>query len=270
MHSLPVVLTIAGSDNSAGAGIQADLKTMGALGVYGVTAITCVVAEVPGKVSAIQPVEPRIVREQIQLLFEAFPVAAIKTGMLHSLEIIEVVCDVLESVLGKSAIAPALVVDPVMVATSGARLLEPEALNGYRARLFQLAALVTPNLDEVAVLWGRPVSSRDEMREAGTALVAEYGAAFLVKGGHLKGDVAADLLVLPDGTQEWFEAPFVRGVATHGTGCTYSAAIAAGLGKGLSMGDAVREAKVYLTRAVSGYLRWPRPNGHTDALHHFV
>jgi hydroxymethylpyrimidine/phosphomethylpyrimidine kinase len=268
MHTIPVVLTIAGSDNSAGAGIQADLKTMGALGVYGVTAITCVVAEVPGKVSAIHPVDPGVVVEQIRLIFEAFPVAAVKTGMLHSLEIINIVADMLERTAG--APRPPLVVDPVMVATSGARLLKTDALTGYRTRLFRSAALVTPNLDEVGVLWGRPVHLREEMVEAGHALVAEYGTAFLVKGGHLKGNVAADVLVSPDGSEEWFEAPFVRGVATHGTGCTYSAAIAAGLGRGLPMSVAVGQAKRYLSRVVAGYLRWERSGVNTDALHHFA
>src|SRR5258708_12646737 len=124
----PVVLTIAGSDNSAGAGIQADLKTMSALGVYGVTAVTCVVAEVPGKVSAIQPIEPRIVAEQIRLLFEAFPIRALKTGMLYSCEIIDAVCDTLGGCLEKSAHAPPLVVDPVMVATTGDPLLNRDAI----------------------------------------------------------------------------------------------------------------------------------------------
>ena len=124
----PVALSIAGSDNSAGAGAQADLKTMSALGVYGVTAITCVVAEVPGKVSAIQPIEPRIVAEQIRLLFEAFPIAALKTGMLYSCEIIDTVCDTLAACLEKSPQRPPIVIDPVMVATSGDALLKREAI----------------------------------------------------------------------------------------------------------------------------------------------
>src|SRR5450432_1202649 len=130
--SPPIVLTIAGSDNSAGAGAQADLKTMSALGVYGVTAITCVVAEVPGKVSAIQPIEPRIVAEQIRLLFDAFPIAAVKTGMLYSREIIATVCATLSTCLGASAQPPPIVVDPVMVATSGDALLKVDAVALYR------------------------------------------------------------------------------------------------------------------------------------------
>src|SRR4051812_706228 len=136
---LPVVLTIAGSDNSAGAGAQADLKTISALGAYGVTAITCVVAEVPGKVSAIQSIEPRIVAEQIRLLFEAFPIGAVKTGMLFSREIIPTVCETLTACIAKSQRRPLLVVDPVMVATSGDPLLQADAVALYRERLFPLA-----------------------------------------------------------------------------------------------------------------------------------
>ncbi len=265
---IPVVLTIAGSDNSAGAGVQADLKTMSALGVYGLTAVTCVVAEVPGRVSRIAPVDAEVVSEQIRLSLEAFPVAAIKTGMLHSGAVIEAVVDALE----QSGFEGALVVDPVMVATSGARLLEASALGSYRERLFPRAALVTPNLDEVGVLWGRPVTSREAMREAGRELAARYGAAFLVKGGHLCGEVAADLLVTSSGAERWYESPFVRGVSTHGTGCTYSAAVASGLGKGLGLEEAVGEAKRFVSRAVAGFLRWPGKGkaGGTDALHHFA
>jgi hydroxymethylpyrimidine/phosphomethylpyrimidine kinase len=222
MSRIPVALTIAGSDNSAGAGIQADLKTMSALGVYGVTAVTCVVAEVPGKVSAIQSMTPDIVAEQIRLLFGAFPVSALKTGMLYSAEILEAVCAAVESGRQSQPVPASIIVDPVMVATSGARLLKEDALRGYQKRLFPMATLVTPNLDEACVLWGREVRNRDEMVLAARALVSEFGCGFLVKGGHLKEGVAADLLVLADGTEEWFEAPFVSGVSTHGTGCTLS------------------------------------------------
>lgn len=266
----PVGLTIAGSDNSAGAGAQADLKTMSALGVYGVTAITCVVAEVPGKVSAIQPIEPRIVSEQIRLSFEAFPIGALKTGMLYSCEIIEAVCDVLRACRGEGQDVPPLVVDPVMVATSGDPLLKRDAIALYRERLFPIAALVTPNLDEVRTLLGRPVANLVEMQEAGRALVGEFGKPFLIKGGHLRLNPAIDLLCTPDGVIEEFSAPFVQGVSTHGTGCTYAAAITAGLAKGLSLSAAVGEAKQYLANAVGHFLRWPRDGRTTDALHHFA
>jgi hydroxymethylpyrimidine/phosphomethylpyrimidine kinase len=269
-HSLPVVLTIAGSDNSAGAGAQADLKTMSALGVYGVTAITCVVAEVPGKVSAIQAIEPRIVAEQIRLLFEAFPISAVKTGMLYSREIIAAVADVLDQFkIQNSKFKIPLVVDPVMVATSGDSLLQDDAIALYRERLFPLATLITPNLDETRVLLGRPVTSLEAMRAAGEELSARYATAFLLKGGHLRTTDATDLL-FANGEVHEFSAPHVPGVSTHGTGCTYSAAIAAGLGKGLALREAVAEAKVVLTRAVTQFLRWEHRGHTTDALHHFA
>jgi hydroxymethylpyrimidine/phosphomethylpyrimidine kinase len=266
----PTGLTIAGSDNSAGAGAQADLKTMSALGVYGVTAITCVVAEVPGKVSAIQPIEPRIVAEQIRLLFEAFPIGALKTGMLFSREIIEAVCDTLVACLGKLPQPPPIVVDPVMVATSGDPLLKHDAIALYRQRLFPLATLIKPNLDEVRTLLDRPVTSLDGMRAAGQELAAAYGRAFLIKGGHLRADPAIDLLCTPDGAVQEFSAPFVQGISTHGTGCTYAAAITAGLAKGLPLPNAVGEAKRYLANAVAHFLRWTRDGRTTDALHHFA
>ena len=266
---LPVVLSIAGSDNSAGAGAQADLKTLSALGVYGLTAITCVVAEVPGKVSAIQPIEPRIVREQIRLSFEAFPIAAVKTGMLHSREIIETVCSTLAECFGKCAARPFLVVDPVMVATSGDALLQNDAVALYRERLFPLAGLITPNLDEVRTLLGRAVTSVGEMHRAGAELVAQYGTAVLIKGGHLREAIATDLLFM-DGRVHEFTAPFVPDVSTHGTGCTYSAAIAAGIAQGLALPPAIAGAKQFVTNAITHFLRWENDGRPTDALHHFA
>ncbi len=270
MSSLPVVLSIAGSDNSAGAGIQADLKAMSAMGVYGVTAVTCVVAEVPGQVSAIQPVETHIVSEQIRLLFEAFPIVALKTGMLYSRAIIETVCSRLESEFSRTGNSrPFVVVDPVMVATSGASLLLGDAVALYKERLFPLASLVTPNLDEVRVLAGRPVESLADMRRIGEELATRFNTAFLLKGGHLREPIATDLL-FSQGKVFEFSAPYVSGVSTHGTGCTYSAAIAAGMGQGLVLHEAVAQAKQLVTRAINGYLRWERNGLQTDALHHFA
>ncbi|HZJ17096.1 MAG TPA: bifunctional hydroxymethylpyrimidine kinase/phosphomethylpyrimidine kinase [Chthoniobacteraceae bacterium] len=265
---LPVVMTIAGSDNSAGAGAQADLKTMSALGVYGVTAITCVVAEVPGKVSAIQPVEPRIVAEQIRLLFEAFPIAAVKTGMLYSREIIATVCDTLEECFARGGPRPFLVVDPVMVATSGDPLLRDDAVALYRERVFPLAGIITPNLDEVRTLLGRPITSVDEMASAGRELVRTFKTAVLVKGGHLREAAAVDLLFERRKMHE-FRARHVPGVSTHGTGCSYSAAIAANVGKGLPLVEAVSDAKRFVTAAIAHFLRWQVGGRTTDALHHF-
>jgi hydroxymethylpyrimidine/phosphomethylpyrimidine kinase len=269
MSTLPVILSIAGSDNSAGAGAQADLKTMTALGVYGVTAITCIVAEVPGKVSAIQPAEPRIVAEQIRLLFGAFPIAAIKTGMLYSREIIETVCDTLAELQAGHIHRPFLVVDPVMVATSGDSLLEPNAVALLRERLFPLAHLITPNLEEVRVLLGRPVTSSAEMDRAGDDLVRQFGTSFLLKGGHLREGRATDLLCAADGARHRFTAPFISGVSTHGTGCTTSAAIASHMARGLALPEAVERTKLYVTRTIRKHYRWTGADGRqTDALNH--
>lgn len=255
-------MSIAGSDSSAGAGAQADLKTISALGAYAVTAITCVVAEVPGKVSEIQPIEPRIVAEQIRLLFEAFPVAAVKTGMLYSREIIAAVADALPAGIP-------LVVDPVMIATSGDPLLRDDAIALYRERLFPIAKVITPNLDEAGVLLGRPLKSLDEMRIGGVELAAQFGTAILLKGGHLREAVATDLL-FAEGEIHEFTAPFVPEVSTHGTGCSYSAAIAASLANGESLLQAVATAKRFVSKAITHYLRWEKDGHTTDALHHFA
>jgi hydroxymethylpyrimidine/phosphomethylpyrimidine kinase len=256
-----VALSVAGSDNSGGAGVQADLKTFTRLGCHGLTAVTCVVAEVPGHVSAIQAVKPSLVAEQVRLSFSAFPVAALKTGMLFSTGIISAVAEA----LADAPPACALVVDPVMVASSGDPLLQPAAVRAYRRRIFPRATVVTPNLDELAVLCGRPLRSVAEMTQAGRGLVEEFGCAFLLKGGHLRGRTAVDVLVTRTGTHE-FAAPFVRGAETHGTGCTYSAAIAAGLAAGRSLEQAVAEAKTYVTAAIARGFRW----GATGALNHRV
>lgn len=256
----PVVLSIAGSDNSAGAGAQADLKAITAQGGYALTTITCVVAEVPGKVSAIQAVKPEIVREQIQLSFAAFPVAAVKTGMLYSQAIIQIVANELKTHSPKIW----LVVDPVMVASSGDPLLRPGAMRSYRSDLFPLADVITPNLDELSILAGEKITTLAQMQRAGERLSDQSGAAFLLKGGHLRGARAVDLLV-ENGRVHRFEAPFIRGVDTHGTGCTYASALAAQLALGKPLPEAVASAKHYLTSAIRRHLRWKK----THALEHF-
>ena len=259
--TLPVVLTIAGSDSSCGAGAQSDLKTFGALGCHGLTAITCIVAEIPGKVRSIQAVKPEIVRDQLEVMLAAYPVAAIKTGMLFSTPIIRTVADVLATMKKR----PPLVIDPVMVASSGDPLLEPAAIAAYERELFPLATLVTPNLDELRILSGLPCRDLVGMEKAGRGLAERYGCSFLLKGGHLGGRVATDILVTASGSER-FSAPFRRGVATHGTGCTYSAAIATGLAQGLSLTAAVALAKQHVTAAIFAALRW----GKTTALDHRV
>ncbi|HEX5176524.1 MAG TPA: bifunctional hydroxymethylpyrimidine kinase/phosphomethylpyrimidine kinase [Chthoniobacteraceae bacterium] len=260
----PVALTIAGSDSSAGAGLQADLKTFGALGVFGVTAVTCVVAEVPGKVSRIDAIDARNVREQIELLLAHFPVAAIKTGLLCSPEIVETVVVELEQVPHLP-----LIVDPVMIATSGDALLEPAAVEVYCSRLFPRATLVTPNMAEAAALSGQPVRDLDEMRIAGVQLARKFGTRFLLKGGHLGGKNATDLL-FGDAAIVEFSAPFIKGVSTHGTGCTYSAAIAARLALGDELEVAIARAKDFVSRAIGEYFAWTTPSGEVQALNHLL
>jgi hydroxymethylpyrimidine/phosphomethylpyrimidine kinase len=260
----PVALTIAGSDSSAGAGIQADLKTFSALGVYGLTAVTCIVAEVPGKVSRIEPVSARIVREQIEVLLRNFQIGAIKTGLLSSADIISTVAKAIRDV------RVPLVVDPVIVATSGDPLVEPAAIQAYEEQLFPLARLVTPNLDEAGRLLGTKIKDRQSMHRAVKEFGKEFGTAILLKGGHLESDQAIDLL-FADGKVVEFSEPFVRGVATHGTGCTYSAAITAGLASGLSLEAAIRQAKKFVTKSIARHFRWSLCSGKTlDALKHFL
>ncbi|HEV2046087.1 MAG TPA: bifunctional hydroxymethylpyrimidine kinase/phosphomethylpyrimidine kinase [Chthoniobacterales bacterium] len=265
---VPVALTIAGSDSSAGAGVQADLKTFSALGVYGLNAVTCVVAETPGKVSRIEPVSSEMVREQIEVLAKNFPIAAIKTGLLYSAEIISAVARVIVDVVRKIDNKVPLVIDPVIVATSGDPLLREDAIDLYQKELFPLASLITPNLLEAEKFLGKPIDDLQAMRHAGKELAEKFQTSILLKGGHLAGNEAVDLLFI-DGKIVEFSAPFVRGVATHGTGCTYSAAITAGLASGLSLEDAVRRAKKFVTAAIAQHFRWtPRRGKNLDALNH--
>jgi len=238
----PVLLTIAGSDSGGGAGIQADLKTFAAHGAYGTSAVTAVTAQNPAGVTAIQGLDPELVAEQIRQVARYFTLAAAKTGMLFSAAIVRAVAEAYREIAPR----PPLVVDPVLVATSGARLLQDDAAAVLCERLLPLAALVTPNLDEAGLLLGRTLSVRDDLEPAARELHARFGASVLVKGGHLR-DAAEAVDCLFDGrTVTWYTQPFVRGVNTHGTGCTLSAAIAAALGAGWPLPVAVGRARAYL------------------------
>jgi hydroxymethylpyrimidine/phosphomethylpyrimidine kinase len=264
----PVALSIGGSDCSAGAGIQADLKTFTALGVYGLTAVTCIVAEVPRKVSRIESLTAAMVREQIKVLLENFRIGAIKTGLLCSEEIVSAVAQAIQDAKKKTARPIPLVVDPVMIATSGDNLLGPGAIESYKTRLFPLATLITPNLDEAASLLATTIKDRKQMENAAKDLAKEYRASILLKGGHLRGDIAIDLL-FHHGELIEFSAPFVRGVKTHGTGCTYSAAITAGLASGFSLEQAIKRAKKFVTQSIARHFRWRSKSGDVvDSLRH--
>lgn len=262
-NQVPVVLTIAGSDSSCGAGVQADIKTIAALGGYGLNALTSVVSETPGHVSMVQLLSAEFIADQIRVLTEGFPVVAVKTGMLGGTRQVEIVSELLRQMQPRLP----LVVDPVMVATGGGRLLEESAVEAIQDKLLPLARLITPNMDEAEVLWGRPVTTRVEMEACAEDLAARYSTAVLVKGGHLFGDAAADVLRDEHGLQ-WYEAPRVDGVHTHGTGCTYSAAIATGLAHGRSLRDAILAAKTFLAAAIAGHLAWQHEGQVVHALNH--
>jgi hydroxymethylpyrimidine/phosphomethylpyrimidine kinase len=260
--SPPIVLSIAGSDCSAGAGAQADLKTFIALGCYGLTALTSVVAEVPAKVVAIQNLDPAIVTQQIEVLAHSFPIRAVKTGMLGGHAQIEAVLRGLQAIPARVP----LVVDPVMIATSGARLLDDDGMELLTTGLFARALVITPNLDEAAALMGARPTDKKDMEQCARELVSQYRCAVLLKGGHLQGD-ASDLLAEKDRLR-WFEGRRHEGVHTHGTGCTLSAAITAGLGLGLPLAEAVGRAKQFTATAISQYFRWGQGAATVDALHH--
>ncbi len=242
-YAPPVALTIAGSDSGGGAGIQADLKTFHAFGVFGTSAVTAITAQNTRGVFGVQKVSPEMVAEQIRVVADDLRPAAAKTGMLADSRIIAAVTvAVREEVLGR------LVVDPVMVATSGDRLLEETAERAYRD-LFPLATLVTPNLHEAEILTGRPIRDLTGMCEAASALVAEGCGAVLLKGGHLPGDKVLDLLHDGRRWHVWREER-IDTTRTHGTGCTLSAAITAGLALGQDLFEAVDRALRYTREAL--------------------
>ncbi len=246
----PTALTIAGSDSGGGAGIQADLKTFAALGVHGTSAVTCITAQNPQGVRAIAPCAPRLVRRQIEAIFEELPPAAVKTGMLHSREAVRVVVDFF-----KRTRRPPLIVDPVMIATSGVRLLQTGAVGLLERDLLPLAALVTPNLPEAEVLASQKINSLEDLRAVARKIQSRYGCAALVKGGHLGGLAQAVDIFFDGRTELLLSAPFLRGLRTHGTGCVYSAAITGYLARGCTLTQAVERAKQYITQAIAHCLR---------------
>lgn len=249
---LPTALAIAGSDSGAGAGIQADLLTFAANGVYGTTAITCLTAQNPDGVSAVHPCPPEVVREQILQVLRFYPVKAIKTGMLFDAPTIRAV----RAALAEHGDIP-LVVDPVMVASSGARLLQTDAAQALVDELIPLATVVTPNLDEAEILLGR----RPRETEVGQAvdaaeLARKLGVAVLLKGGHAKGDSLRDVLVEAGGrVVASANAARVHDIDTHGSGCTLSAALAARLALGEDLAEAFRQAHDYLQQAMASAIQ---------------
>lgn len=263
----PPILTIAGSDSSCGAGVQADLKAITALGGYALNALTSVVSEIPGQVSLLRHLDVDFIVDQIRILFAGFPIAAAKSGMLGGRDQVQAVADAWRKFAGRHT---PLVIDPVMVATGGGKLLEDEAILSLLEDWLPQATVITPNMDEAAVLWGRELTTRNDLGECATVLSKRFGTAVLVKGGHLSGlPNSPDVLCEGDGRISWHEAPRTRGVKTHGTGCTYSAAIAAGLGQGMALEAAVARAKNYVSKVIAAHFTWETvASGTVHALNH--
>ena len=256
------VLIVAGSDSGGGAGIQADIKTVSMLDAYAATAITALTAQNTEGVFGILPVPPEFIRRQIEVVLDDIGADAIKTGMLHDAAVIETIAAVLE----QRAPGTPLVVDPVMVAKGGARLIDPEALDGLTRLLIARADIVTPNLPEAEILCGRPIGSVAEMRAAGETLLTLGCRAVLIKGGHLSGETVSDVLVTADGARVW-ESLRVATRHTHGTGCTLASAIAAGLAQGLEIEPSVDRARAYVQRAIASAPGLGRGHGPLDHAH---
>ena len=256
---LPVALTIAGSDSGGGAGIQADLKTFTAMRVFGASAITCLTAQNPDGVSGIEATTPAMVTRQIRAVTDGFPVAAAKTGMLFSAPIIRAVARELK----RGPTFP-LVVDPVMVATSGARLLRKDAMQTLCRLLLPMATVITPNLQEAEILADCRIRKLSDLTAAARRIAHRFSTACLAKGGHLDGKQVVDVLCVED-TITLYTLPRARVAGTHGTGCTFSAALTAALASGNELHEAVAIAKAFVTTA----LRTGRPAGRHTPLNFF-
>lgn len=259
MSSPPVALTIAGSDCSSGAGIQADLKSFQHFHVHGLTAVTCIVSETANVVHAVHPVPLEILVDQVELMFDSFTISAVKTGMLLSTEYIEAMTQIFSRRKTTS-----LVVDPVMIASTGDSLLDPGAITAYRERLFPLARVITPNLPEAETLLGEAIPDADSLEPAARKLAERYQTNVLLKGGHLDSPDCLDLLI-ENGQVYRFSTPRLNVAGSHGTGCTLSAAIAARLALGDTLPTAVAEAKTYLTHTLASSYGFTSPSG--EAIH---
>ncbi len=258
------VLTIAGSDSGGGAGIQADLKTISALGGYGMTAITALTAQNTLGVHGIHPVPPEFAAAQISAVFEDIGADAVKIGMLYSSRLIRVVAEQLKRYAARN-----IVLDPVMVAQSGDRLLEDDAVGAIREQLMPLADVVTPNIPEAEVLAGRRIRSPQDMEAAARDLGRFGSGSVLLKGGHLEEGDSSDLLYLcGENRLVTLPAPRLSSRNTHGTGCTLSSAIAAHLARGAGIEEAVRRAKQYITQAIGAGAAYKLGGGH-GPVHHF-
>ena len=259
------VLSIAGSDSGGGAGIQADLKTFSALGCYGMTAITAITAQNTCGVTGIHGVPPEMLKAQIDAVVQDIGVDAVKIGMLHSPEVVRVVADAIRSYQ-----LPHVVLDPVMVATSGDRLIAQETVGVLVQELFPLAELITPNLDEAGWLLGRSIQGVNTLDEAAQALCALGARAALLKGGHLPGDWVVDVLATRSGVRQRLESARIATPNGHGTGCTLSSAIAAHLAQGLPLQQAVESARAYILGAIAAGADVTTGRGHGPLNHGYA
>ena len=251
---MKTALTIAGSDSSGGAGIQADIKTMTANGVYAMSAITALTAQNTTGVYGILEVTPEFLANQLDCIFTDIRPDAVKTGMVSSSALIEVIAQKLTQYKAKN-----LVIDPVMVATSGAKLISDEAIETLKGKLLGLATLITPNIPEAQVLSGMDIRTAEDMERAAKAIYEAYGCAVLCKGGHQLND-ANDLLYSKEGAR-WYHGRRIANPNTHGTGCTLSSAIASNLAKGYSLDEAVERAKAYISGALASMLDLGKGSG---------
>lgn len=237
----PVAMTVAGSDSGSAAGMQADLLTFAANGVYGVAAMTGITAQNPEGVVQLEVLEPEFVIEQAEAVTRYFKVRAAKTGLLCARKIVDHVSDFFSRHARIS-----LVVDPVMVSSSGARILSEDAIDAFRKRLLPLSTVITPNLDEAEILIDRPLRSPNELDQAAREMAAEWDATIYLKGGHLGGEMLYDVVASPDGASHSLSQKRIRAIDTHGSGCTLSSCIAAHLAKGMDAISAIEAARVYL------------------------
>ena len=251
---MKTALTIAGSDSSGGAGIQADIKTMTANGVYAMSAITALTAQNTTGVYGIMEVTPEFLANQLDCIFTDIRPDAVKTGMVSSSALIEVISQKLTQYKAEN-----LVIDPVMVATSGAKLISDEAIETLKGKLLGLATLITPNIPEAQVLSGMDIRTAEDMERAAKAIYEAYGCAVLCKGGHQLND-ANDLLYSKEGAR-WYQGRRIANPNTHGTGCTLSSAIASNLAKGCSLDEAVERAKAYISGALAAMLDLGKGSG---------
>jgi hydroxymethylpyrimidine/phosphomethylpyrimidine kinase len=257
-------LTIAGSDSGGGAGIQADLKTFSACGCYGMSAITAITAQNTQGVRGIFPVPPTTIQQQIEAVMEDIGANAVKTGMLHSSEVISTVAGMV-----KKFKVTNLVVDPVMVATSGDKLLQDEAIEALKSILLPLARVSTPNIPEAELLLGRAITSQGQLPEAARELSTTFGGSVLLKAGHLKEQTLTDVFYNAEKDEFLFmESKRLSTLNTHGTGCTLSSAIAAHLARGYELNQAVQLAKDYISEAIEAGSSYKIGQGH-GPVHHF-